>query len=506
MAEKGSLNQEAYQHLEDDSILEIEEAMKEEFQEAFDLYREGDPDKAKLINRLSKDLNGINKEKKKRGLLDNDEDELEAEKKEYEEWESHNVPEKIGERQVEATNRRMEVTDPEGKVRKHNFRNFDSLWAEAQRDNERFDREKGRAKEKDVLSAHKEAFKEGQVEKNYNSFGEMYEEAHEHNKKIDLVKSSNEYKVQELFKDTYERIDEALKQHLDKVKEYEEGGWLKKINPNARTNYSINKHWVERVEGLRDSLTTEQTNYFEKKAECKERLGFFDPEKVEEFSKMSERGSENDKTREEYDSIMTEMSIMEEKHKDAIEVIENFLENAGIEFEYPKDDISELSDADKTALSTEEHIFKKDEQAKIEKDPDLLARMDGMEKKLMENVKFKSGLSFRDFFTAKSELKVNERNTKENDELAESVKNEIVRYKERILTTRIKVLRLTEMIQREKKKNPEEMNFALINEASQKIKMESVSLKRYAEELKKKTIMVNIKDKVSSLMNRTGII
>jgi hypothetical protein len=407
------------------------------------------------------------------------------------------------------------------KLGKSELGSFNDLWKEAQKDNKDFDKEKakearkhGIEKEGDVLKAHQESSKEG----NYQSFGELYDKANEDNRNVSQIRETSEYKVEKSLEEVIREIDKLQKNLSERVSEYEKRSWVKKLKPSVRLEAARDKSKLDQLPGYKHDLLNGEIKYLDKKKELESKLDIFTSENAEKMSKMDNGDVFSERIRAQYDGIINEIAVTEEKYQEEKEKIITKIEGL---FDAEDVDIRgmieaantveseevDFSGVDSDPLNVDEQLFRKEEEGKLYLDVILQNQMRGLESKLKGNAKKKfAGTTLLDFFKFTTDLEASRRGQKEIDankpEIDKATEKELEMYKRKILETRIKIRRITEMIKKEKSKGPEKMNLAYINSCTARIKSESVGLKKHAELMSQKVISINQRGRLGRLIER----
>ncbi|RJO60932.1 hypothetical protein C4544_04145 [candidate division WS5 bacterium] len=539
MTERGRQNSDAYEFLEDDKIQDFYNSGQKELVQAFESYHSGrDRKELAKVNSISSELRALETEMLKRGLLEEEIEEDTTEADEYNTWREENDPDFKAEKQVEATNRRMDMIreeNPNATVRRYNFKDFDSMWDEANKENQRFTAKKeqtkkreeikeGKEKEASVLREHREAYKRGDVESEFKDFGELRDQADKDNEAIDELRLSAEYKVEKGLEEVYDKIKKTRLIYSERLISYKRSGFLERLNPRKAHEAGKNRKAIEELDSLKHSLTSQEVSYINQKKKFAEKLEGLPLDSVRDLSNMSE-GSNSVKA--EFDRIRGQLSILEENHRNekseilwrlndlGVDVLdeENIdnikLQEIGVVYESRKD--TRFQDVRSETLSPDEEIFRRQEEKDLSQDAGLQRKMKSIENKMRKNAKenLKSGVSLFDFFKQTPDLEITKRNKQENKqnmpEIDKQIQREIERYKRKIIESRIRIRRLTKIIEEEKQKGPEEMDLTAIGTAMKRLKGETVYLKRHSEEMRQKVILVNQKSRLTGLLNKVGI-
>lgn len=514
----------------------------------------------KKINSLSAELMNLQSEMRMRGLMEDESEEELSEEDEFFEDMAENQAEGIKEKrgQEQLSGNELGEFDLKAqnalrsKLGKRELGSFDEIWKEAQKDNRKFDVEKSKAFNKmwgeaqkdnkifDEEKANKEAERKAEklaegdkkldetlkihqegadaegrkgqnVEKTFDTYEEMLASAQAENKEITKIRSTSEYKVEQSLKPIYKEIDQLTGEYSDRLKTYEKSSWLNKLKPSERHEAAKNRERVADLENLKYDLTTEEVNYTEKRKELTDQMDILSSESAGRLSKMYEGGQANGRARVEYENILNQIAILEENHQNEKDRILSELQDLGAELpaEPEKAEI-DFSQVNSDYYSADEELFKKDEEKKMRQDSRLRGKLDDIENQMKKQaeVRKQPGTTLFDFFKGTSDLEASRRDASEHqenlNERDKQIQREVEKYKKRVLETRLKIRRLTKMIEEEKKKGPEKMNFNLIHEAGSRVQVESLRLTVYGENLREKVLTINKKSGLKSLMSRIG--
>jgi len=512
MAERHRENQNPYERLDNAQILELLDDSQEKFDEAFERYKgtRSRRDRNRM-NVLDRDMRGIEEELEKRGIIPKEKEEDTTDEDDLREYLNENDPETIGKNQLEATNKRLDtyrkVKGPKG-IRKNNFTSFDQMWADAQRENQAVDRKReaeaqkaqteaevGEEVDKEwekielgekTLEAHKEAAAEGKVE-DFDSYDEMYDQAQKDNQDIDKIRDSSDYKAEGALKVTYEIIDREISQREAKAAEFRNRKFLERIRPKNqgdRLRARISERQSRRLQDLRARLGSEVTKYFEEKKGFQSKLDLFSNTGADDFSKMADGSGQQ--TSQDYKQIMAEMAIMEDNHKRALESIQKQLKWMDVEINYGAGDTSKLDSVDSKTLNTDEQLFMQQETEKMRGDLDFQHSKIDIYAELDKNKKVKMGSELKDILKHTTDTEVAERDKKRQEEAKREIKKVLKEYQQKVLEARLKIERLTKIIESEQKADPAKMNMALVQGAAERIEEESIAIKKYEEQLRRK--------------------
>ena len=581
------LKSEVYQFLEDGVLQEAHADNLRNLETLF--KRPRTKDTIKQIHQVSSELINLDQELNKRGLLEEEEEPDEEDttsEDAYRAWEEkatgmdqvkatnerlETIRKVDGKKGVRENYKDKKI---DGKIKTA----FEQLWDEAHDENKAFDRKReanakkeearlqkeaeakagderlervraeqdyekqewdnverhGAEKETDVLKAHQEAFKEGREgpdgekiysEKNFKSYGELYDRAQKDNDELINFRKTTEYKVEKSLEPILKGIERAYKDRSEKIKEYEDSSWLSKMRPKNRMIARKSREDIADLENLKVGLSTEEVRYIEKKTELAKQLDPFPPEDAGKLSKMYEGSATNNKLRAEYKDIMDQMALLEEDHQVTVSEMrrelvdlgvveasqmdsnERGLREMGVVFEegegYNESDFGGVYSKE---LSADEEIFSKEEERKLRQDSQMRAKLNSLEVSLKERGKVGSGVTLFDFFKGTTDLEVSKRDYAENPEsvkeLDKQVQREIEKYRRKVLETRIRIRRLMKMIESEKSKDPEKMNLALINEAGKRIDSESLGLYNFGEKMKQNVIKIEHKGRLQKLKDK----
>ncbi len=374
----------------------------------------------------------------------------------------------------------------------------------------------GAEKETDVIKAHQEAFKDGREgpdgekiysEKNFKSYGELYDRAQKDNKELIDFRKTTEYKAEQSLKPIYKEIDTLHKEFSDNIKVFEQRSLSEKLSYPVRSLveqlYSVgkNKERMKNLENLRYDLTNEESYYMDEKSKIAKEFDSFPPDTAEKMQKMYDGSLADNKIKSEYERVQREMKILEENHKQEKARIRRELQALGDKI-YQADDpqmqgLIEMGVVFEESQTVSESDFSGINSRKLSPDEEIYRNE--QENELAKDNTFKLRIADRRGYMEKNAQLGESSDVAERDK---QIEREIEKYKQKIIEARIRIRRLAKMIESEKRKSPEKMNMALIKEAGKRIQEESLGTYNVGKDLREHVIMIDHRSRLQKLADK----
>ncbi len=361
-------------------------------------------------------------------------------------------------------------------------------------------------------------------EKKFKTPEEMEDQAIKDNEALKEYRNSPEYKAEQSLEPILQEINKLLQEYSNQVKEYDD---VKESGNNSlfrkvalrfsKGNIERSRRSINDLENLKANLLLEEANYIDKKGKLSQQLDFLSQDNVRGLSEMAEGSVTNDRNKAKFERIKKEIAFLEESYRGKKQKTLIDMENLGVEVLSPEnqrlrdmgmdykylDAIEELSlkDVYSVSLDADEQIFAKEQEESFLRSPNFQQRIKAIESSLKKNLKPGENEVKFIFSNGETQLVYEGKGTTDKSYLDE-VKKAVETYKRKVIETRVRIRRLTKMIEDERKKSPEKANFTKINECMKRIEEESNNLQRLGEQMRQNTTKADHRKRLQKLRDK----